>query len=118
MRVILSCPRVAVFLVMAVLFGIGMGTIDGFMFLYLKQLGACDKNCQILLHQSACMVSGCLAAEMDLSSSPTHSCAASASWRCDRLTTGSSLLTSQQAAAALHIAGHRTPAACRARAYW
>ena len=40
MRVILSCPRVAIFLAMAVLFGIGMGTIDGFMFLYLKQLGA------------------------------------------------------------------------------
>ena len=39
MRVILSSPEVSIFLVMAVLFGIGMGTIDGFMFLYLKQLG-------------------------------------------------------------------------------
>lgn len=32
------------FLVMAVLFGIGMGTIDGFMFLYLKQLGESKLN--------------------------------------------------------------------------
>ena len=39
MRVILASPEVSIFLVMAVLFGIGMGTIDGFMFLYLKQLG-------------------------------------------------------------------------------
>ena len=39
MRVILGSPEVSIFLVMAVLFGVGMGTIDGFMFLYLKQLG-------------------------------------------------------------------------------
>lgn len=36
---VISRGEVAVFLVMAVMFGYGMGTIDSFMFIYLRELG-------------------------------------------------------------------------------
>ena len=55
MGVILRCPQVAIFLVMAVLFGFGMGTIDGFVFLYLKQLGE-----RHMLQLPCCLASGLL----------------------------------------------------------
>lgn len=37
---VLRQPEVAIFLIMAVMFGYGMGTIDSFMFIYLRELGA------------------------------------------------------------------------------
>lgn len=36
---VISRGEVAIFLVMAVCFGYGMGTIDSFMFIYLQELG-------------------------------------------------------------------------------
>ena len=42
--------EVATFLGMAVLFGIGMGTIDSFMFIYLRELGeACATSAEARL---------------------------------------------------------------------
>lgn len=59
---VVSRAEVATFLLMAVMFGYGMGTIDSFMFIYLRELGMC----QDLLKSVMCWPSPSIASSRGL----------------------------------------------------